>query len=348
MSGAGAARGPGLPALDGLRAISIACVLAAHLLPLGPKDLRLNEAAGAMGMSLFFALSGFLILRALHSDGIVPFAVKRMARILPLAALFCLAAFLLFSQSPAQLLAGLGFVLNYMPGLMIPQTEHLWSLCVEVHFYLFAAALAACGRRMLALVWPCCLAVTALRMSQGAQISILTHLRIDEILAGACVASALQLSNRTIPARRGGPLRAQAVWSAAALVWFAAAHPAGGALQYLRPYSAALLLAASLALPAGCRLSRLLGSRQLSHVAAISYALYVLHPLTARGWWDAGSLSERYGIKRPLGFALTLAAAHLSTYHWERWWIAAARRALARRSPGGSIAPAPQALRAGE
>ena len=54
-----------LPALDGLRAISILLVLAAHMLPLGPKILGLNFTAGAMGMSLFFALSGFLIASAL-------------------------------------------------------------------------------------------------------------------------------------------------------------------------------------------------------------------------------------------------------------------------------------------
>jgi hypothetical protein len=47
-----------LPVLDGLRAISILLVLATHMLPIGPKVLRLNETAGAMGMSLFFSLFG--------------------------------------------------------------------------------------------------------------------------------------------------------------------------------------------------------------------------------------------------------------------------------------------------
>ena len=47
-----------LPVLDGLRAIRILLVLAAHMLPLGPKLLQLNHTAGVMGMSLFFALIG--------------------------------------------------------------------------------------------------------------------------------------------------------------------------------------------------------------------------------------------------------------------------------------------------
>src|ERR1700720_3445780 len=57
----------GVPALDGLRAMSIILVLAAHLLPLGPKVLHLNSTAGPMGMSLFFALSGYLIVSTLRS-----------------------------------------------------------------------------------------------------------------------------------------------------------------------------------------------------------------------------------------------------------------------------------------
>ncbi len=64
--------------LDGWRGVSILLVLAAHLLPLGPKSLHLNEVAGAMGMSLFFTLSGFLIARLLLKDeGIVGFLIKR-------------------------------------------------------------------------------------------------------------------------------------------------------------------------------------------------------------------------------------------------------------------------------
>lgn len=45
--------------LDGRRGILL--VLAAHLLPLGPKSLSVNATAGPMDMALFFTLSGFLI-----------------------------------------------------------------------------------------------------------------------------------------------------------------------------------------------------------------------------------------------------------------------------------------------
>src|ERR1700722_8491991 len=105
-----------LPVLDGLRAISILLVLACHLLPLGPKALQLNETAGAMGMSLFFALSGYLITSGLiRNPNIQEFLVRRLSRILPLAYMYVLTVFLLFSFNPKSLLWTNLFVVNYLP-----------------------------------------------------------------------------------------------------------------------------------------------------------------------------------------------------------------------------------------
>jgi peptidoglycan/LPS O-acetylase OafA/YrhL len=75
-----------LKALDGWRGISILCVLAAHLLPLGPKSWQLNSAIGPLGMALFFTLSGFLITRfLLMHDNVLDFLTRRFFRIVPLA-----------------------------------------------------------------------------------------------------------------------------------------------------------------------------------------------------------------------------------------------------------------------
>jgi peptidoglycan/LPS O-acetylase OafA/YrhL len=46
--------------MDGWRGLSILFVLATHLLPLGPKVLRLNETFGPIGMALFFYTVGIL------------------------------------------------------------------------------------------------------------------------------------------------------------------------------------------------------------------------------------------------------------------------------------------------
>jgi peptidoglycan/LPS O-acetylase OafA/YrhL len=66
-------------------------------------------------------------------------------------------------------------------------------------------------------------------------------------------------------------------------------------------------------------------------VGAISYALYVIHPLTFQGWMNEGSPYNRYLFKRPISFALTFAVAHLSTFYWERPWQLAARQWIEQR-----------------
>jgi peptidoglycan/LPS O-acetylase OafA/YrhL len=279
-----------------------------------------------MGMSLFFALSGYLIVSTLRSATIPEFIVKRLARILPLAYLYILLVFILGGLSKHALLYHLGFVVNYRPDQMTPVTEHLWSLCVEVHFYVFVTLLAVGGRKAFALVWPCCLAITAIRVMEGTYIDIPTHLRIDEILAGACVATLPTSRFRTTAA----PL---VICVLAAGAWVGTSHPDSGWLQYLRPYAAALLLAATLSQPPN-RLIAVLSGRVLRYIAAVSYALYVIHPLTAHGWWNDGTVWQRYLLKRPLGFALTLAAAHTSTFYWERIWIQAAKRWVRSRRMG--------------
>jgi len=308
----------GVPELDGLRAISIMLVLATHLLPLGPKALHLNSAAGPMGMSLFFTLSGYLIVSTLQTTSILEFVIKRLARILPLAYLFILLVFVLFGLNLKALLFHLGFLINYRTDQMLPVTEHLWSLCVEVHFYILVTLLAVLGgRRALLLVWPICAAITITRIVDGVEIDVPTHLRMDEILAGACVA--------TLPASRfRHPTASCLIWILAAGGWAVTSHPDSGWFQYFRPYMAALLLWATISQQSN-RLTALLGNQGFRYIAATSYALYIIHPLTANGWWNAGSVWEKYLLKRPFGFIFTLIAAHLSTFYWERVWIQTAR-----------------------
>ena len=312
--------------LDGLRAISILLVLAAHMLPLGPKLLRLNETAGAMGMSLFFSLSGFLIASLLlHNDDVVEYLVKRLTRILPLAYAYALIVFLLVQYDPVSLLWTASFVENYFSTHLNGFNSHFWSLCVEIHFYFFIALVVfAIGKKGVWVVWPTCLIITMIRVSQGAYIDIQTHLRVDEILAGSCVAT---LFNRSWFVK---PKFVYAAVGVAAFIWFASSSPFSGWLQYLRPYASALILAGVL-----CHnetyLSAFLSSAPMRYLATISYSLYVIHQATIQGWWNEGSLFERYALKRPISFASTFALAHLSTFYWERPWLNAGRQFISQR-----------------
>src|SRR3954470_4526686 len=126
-----------LPVLDGLRAISILLVLSAHMLPLGPKSWHLNETAGAMGMTLFFSLSGFLIASLLlQNDDVVEFLVKRFTRILPLAYAYAVIVFSIVQFDPSSMFWTASFLGNYFSTHLNEYNSHFWSLCVEIHFYL--------------------------------------------------------------------------------------------------------------------------------------------------------------------------------------------------------------------
>jgi peptidoglycan/LPS O-acetylase OafA/YrhL len=313
-----------LNALDGLRAISILLVLSAHMLPLGPKNLTLNSTAGSMGMSLFFVLSGFLITSTLMKNGdVLDFLVRRCARIAPLAYAYALIAFTLVYFDPQKALWTMSFVENYFDDHLGGANAHLWSLCVEMQFYLaIALVVLSGGKRALWIVWPACLAITALRINQGAYVHIQTHLRVDEILSGACVATLYP----SIMKRRAGTI----LLVLASILWVASSRPDTEFVQYLRPYATALMLAGVL-IPANSRSVQWLGSSPMRYIATISYALYIIHPITIDGWWNQGAPLEKYLLKRPVSFALTFIAAHLSTFYWERFWQTAARNWLARR-----------------
>ncbi len=318
-----------LPELDGWRATSILLVLAGHLLPIGPSLLRLNDMAGAMGMALFFAISGFLIVRFL-AEGMPlgVFALRRGARIVPLAWTAMIALFVVTDASLRELAANLLFVSNLPPVQLMDGGEHLWSLCVEMQFYVAAALLClAPKRRGLYLVPFLCFAVTSARILAGERISIVTWHRADEILAGGTIALAFcgWLGARAQAALAGIP-----PW--AALLFLAlCSHPTMGPVMYLRPYAAALVIGSCVHGARGLT-GRILRSRPMAYVAEISYALYVIHGTLVTTWLGTGDTLERY-LKRPLLFAATFALAHISTRWLEKPVMRFARRLEKRDQP---------------
>lgn len=318
--------------LDGWRALSITLVLAAHLLPLGPKSLRLNEAVAPMGMALFFTLSGFLITRFLAAEhaSVRTFIIRRFFRIVPLSWLVCLIVLAFNRASVGTYAAHLLFYANLPPFWLLPMTSHLWSLCVEMQFYVgIALVVAILGRRGLYIIPVLCLAVTGFRMATGTTISIVTWFRIDEILAGGVVALAYSGWFGAWPMKAVGRLNVYAMLPLVLL----ASHPIGGPLAYLRPYLASAMVAASL-VSAPPLLARIFEHRLTAWVATISYALYIIHGVLMNTWLGTGGTFERY-LKRPLLIALTFLLAHLSTYKFEQPCIAYAKRLT--RVKGGAV-----------
>lgn len=313
--------------LDFWRALSILLVLGAHLLPLGPARWEMNAAAGASGMAMFFTLSGFLITRFLIEDGnLRRFLIRRILRIVPLAWLGMTAALLVAGGTSAQYLGSMLFYANLPPFFLLPAGGHFWSLCLEVQFYFGVALLVALGGQRALLLLPLiCLAITGLRIGNGQYINITTWFRIDEILAGATLALIYE-------GWLGDRARRLIRWRGAILLFpllLASGAPWSGPLAYLRPYVAALMIGASLHhVPSW--LATLSRSRPIVYVAQTSYALYVVHGILGSTWLGTGDTKLVKYAKRPLFLAVTFALAHLSTFHYERYWISLARR-LTRR-----------------
>jgi peptidoglycan/LPS O-acetylase OafA/YrhL len=321
-AGVAPGRMPHFPVLDGWRGISILLVLLGHLLPLGPSQLQMNAAVAALGMAVFFTLSGFLITSTLlYRPSVREFLIRRVFRIVPLAWVFILVSLVAVKAPASYFPAELLFYANLPPFWLADITGHLWSLCVEMQFYAAIALLFALFRRKGLYLLPLlCVAITLIRIVTHTKISIVTYKRVDEILAGACLVLLVAGDRESLLCRVLGKGNAAMLLALALLC----SHPNAGSLNYIRPYVVACCVGCSLLRPEQ-RVTRMLTSRWLLYLAEISYALYVLHPIAAHGWFGSGSKLMRYG-KRVPALLLVFGAAHLSTFYYEHFWIGLGKR----------------------
>jgi peptidoglycan/LPS O-acetylase OafA/YrhL len=314
---------PRFPALDGWRGISILLVLAGHLFPLGPKSLSMNACIAALGMAIFFTLSGFLITTTLlYRPSVVEFLIRRLCRIVPLAWLFTLVVLAFVKASFPVYIAHLLFFGNLPPFWLNEYTSHLWSLGVEMQFYLTIAAICLVfGRRGLWCIPFLCLLVTANRMLTHTLVSIVTSLRADEILVGGVLALACNTPH--LPS-----IRKFLAWVNPLMLLplaVLASNDLCGSIDYLRPYLVASMVGSTLFQSPRTAVARLLQLRILAYIAAISYALYILHPIVSWGWLASGSLLVKYAKRMP-ELAAVFVLAHLSTFYFEHFWISAGKR----------------------
>ena len=308
--------------LDGWRGISISLVLLGHLFPLGPKYWQMNASVAAAGMAIFFILSGFLITsQLLRNQNISHFLIRRFLRIIPLAWLAIIISLSAFQANKALYLPHLLFYANLAPVALADYTGHLWSLCVEMQFYVAIALLVGIFKQKAFWILPILAAcVTLFRFANNVEISITTYYRIDEILAGAILA----LTNHHASSHVKKLIARLPVVIIFGLL-LASAHPNGGLLNYFRPYFAMLMIASTLFASQDKTLNTkwympMLNSRMLFYLASISYALYVIHGVLGNTWLGEGEVMEKY-LKRPLLLAVTFGLAHISTFYYEKYWI---------------------------
>lgn len=301
------------PTLDGWRAVAILAVLCCH----AGWPTAAIAPYGAMGVSVFFALSGFLITRRLMDEGRVDLAAfyrRRAFRILPPIVAYLAVLWLLGIRGP--LLASLLFVRNYVTPTA-PQawyTGHFWSLAIEEHFYLlWPALLVLAGFRRARWIAPGLALAVAVWRTADMRYGWIGHLnpalhgslartdyRLDTLLCGCAVA----LLWEDVFRRFGGS--AVALLAVAAAVCCQVWTPPG----YLTMVAAlmGLLPAATVARP-GSWLGRLLELPLLMWVGRISYSLYIWQQLFlapgSTGLWRLPAIFlcaavSYYAIERPI------------------------------------------------
>lgn len=224
------------PALDGLRAVAVLLVIAYH----GERSLA--PRGGAIGVTMFFTLSGFLIttllLRERARSGRIRlgrFYWRRALRLLPalvtLVGVACAYAWLTGNQE--QTLSAAVGVLLYVGNWLrtvhdtegLGLLEHTWSLSVEEQFYLVwplavlaAAALVskarqaeavlmlAVGGSLASLLWRLQLWDADEPRWSAARLYNGTDAVADQLLVGAALAAALAIWDRRHPPAATGEL----------------------------------------------------------------------------------------------------------------------------------------------
>lgn len=327
-----------LPGLDGIRTCAVLCVCAMHA--------RVPGAEGGwVGVDMFFVLSGYLIstilaneLSARGSVSVGAFYLRRARRLYPplLAMLLCYAVLAPlawpsypYAEVAKAVVSGLAYVTNYAlawhdgPRYVF----HLWSLAVEVHFYIVWAlllpAILRSGRpvRTLMLLYVAATAIRFLAVAmQGEAAFHTSHSRMSGLVLGSLLAVALY---------RRSP-------SATLLRWIG--------------YAGLLIVIGVLALRHGIRPSSIREAVLLAEIGTAGLIVWALtgprfltHPLMTRlGLYSYGLYLWHYPIMRWLrpdhawwvtlavGLGVGLAAAALSYHTLEAWF----RRAR----PGARIA----------
>ncbi len=335
-----------IPTLDGWRAVAICGVILSHSFP---SDYWTRN--GALGVNLFFAISGYLITTRLLDEeseiGFVSqkqFYLRRAFRILP-PALFYLAVIsaltlggVLYS-SWTDIASCLAFVRNYW-GANAQNgwyTGHFWSLAVEEQFYLFwPALLVLAGVRRSRWIAPgLAIAFSVWRALdvRYAWVANLLHnealrnnglrsdYRMDALLWGCALALVAQRVDlaRWIPRRAAAPI---ALTALAATIAFNVLQPR----SYMIAESLLLPLAlcATVMQPA-TGLGRALEWAPLRWLGRLSYSLYLWQQLFVSQYHHAAL--QRF----PVNVALSLGCACFSYYLVERPMIRIGRRFSAPR-----------------
>ncbi len=328
-----------IPALDGVRGISAFLVFCAHA------DL-LPRQYGALGVAIFFVLSGFLItwllLKENADTGTVSlkgFYIRRTLRIFPAFYVFwffCVGTALVIGAAVnrTEVMSSFFYVGDYYNGLkqiLPPGPKNImgvtWSLGVEEKFYLIWPWVFVKYRNDLSklvklvsvgicLVWIYRISICMLGLSPVDYLRYSFESRVDNIMYGCLLAIIIKagLFQKTLLRVTNAPLLPIILASClAGSVWLE--ETAGPTFHYLggMTIDAILitLLLAQLITLSGTRLWSWLEAPPLRFAGRISYSVYLYH-FTVIALVHDFMANSRWSVQLITAFGLTLVLATLS------------------------------------
>ena len=325
-----------IASLDGLRALAIGGVLwskAAHT-PGHVTEKLVTRVAdqGAVGVDLFFVISGFLITTLLMREeqrtgriSLTGFYWRRALRILPaygalLVVLWGLSVTGQVRMQPIDWLTSLTYTVNFAP-VSAWDVGHIWSLSVEEHFYLVWPCLLLwiprqnwLGVATIGLVVPPLLRVATLALvpEQSATLEVWSWYRGDSIAWGCWLA----LVATVVPVRvRLDQLCSFRMWWLLPVVLLAVTMLASRSTKFglgpgytLRAIACVWLVWGMARFPER-GVARLLNTTPFVTVGVLSYSLYLWHRLFLRpdawqSWWDFPLNIVLLGIVATLSYVL--------------------------------------------
>lgn len=324
-----------LPTLDGWRTVAILGVVISHCFA-SSSPFAWIAWRGAIGVNLFFAISGLLICSRIVLDeerdsriDLKAFYIRRFFRIIPPAFSYLFVLLILqpwfgFLKHPGLEVSSCVFFFRNFIDLSDWYTAHFWSLAVEEHFYLllpFLLIITPKSRRSGVLIF-LAIAFTVWKAIALSLLHVTNDYRTDMNLFGllwGCVAALTVMTN---PEMRGHVAVWTKGWPTLALVALGAiltlwVGPIAAALR--GPVFPAMMLATVLNVDSP--VSRFLEWPPMRTVGQTSYGIYLWQQLfTYRG-------TGKLFIQRfPLNIVLLLALCWLSYRFFEKPLVQYARR----------------------
>jgi len=323
--------------LDGLRLVAAVAVLAYHYTAINKAPWQPDAAHqfpvlsnitsyGALGVQLFFVISGFVILLSAYGRSVGDFVASRVSRLYPAYWASVIAAFVLFrflQPNSGHDDSITGFLVNMTMIQEGMNVDHLdgvyWTLWIELLFYVLIAIFLAIGlteQRVMAfiLLWPLVAAVAKTSNSK-----ILINFLSPDYAPLFCAGMALFLIHKF-----GHSLLRWGLFTFNVFIgtYFANANFVLKSMSYntgrdLSPVVGGAIMIGIFAVVALVTVTpwAYKGPRWLTVAGALTFPLYLFHE--AWGWWIISLFSgqmSKWGV-----LAIAVAFSFVVAFLVERW-----------------------------